>query len=177
MPPASGSSPAHPQGCRGCTGGPMDVGTHTRCELPPRHQHVTLVHKLPGTGSTLGCGLTAKFGVDCVREEGAATEVNKLDLSGGQVEDDVLGLDIPVQDTAAVAVPHSHQHLEENAPRQILGQEPPLSDEVKEVLRWLRTLQNEYEGVGQFKPIEELDDGTAAGAHLPEHGYLHGNNC
>jgi len=120
-----------------------------------------------------GCGLTVKFGVDGVLEEGAATEVDELELAGGQVDDDVLVLDVAVQDAAVVAVSHGLQHLTEKLPSQILGQELSFCDEVKEILRRLRTLQHQHVAVGQLVPVEELDDAAEPGAHLLQEHNLH----
>lgn len=46
-------------------------------------------------------------------EEGATGKAHQFCLSTGQVEEDVVRFDAPVQDLAAAAVPHSLQHVVE----------------------------------------------------------------
>lgn len=92
--------------------------------------------------------LTRHSCVERVLEDRAAPEVDELRLAGGQVNEDVLGLDVAVQDAAAGAVPHGLQHLAEQPPRHGLRQEPPLVQQVPEVLTALRTLHDQREAVG-----------------------------
>lgn len=56
-------------------------------------------------------GLTYKLCADL--EEGATGNVHQFCLSAGHVEEDVVRIDVPVQDLAAAAVPHSLQHMVE----------------------------------------------------------------
>ena len=103
-------------------------------------------------------GLTVKVGVDAVLQIGAGPEVNELEVEGLEVDQEVLILDVPVDDSLPVASNDSLHHLAEKVPCHLLLKHALLSDEVKEVLAWGGLLHHVDEGVLALVEVQQLDD-------------------
>lgn len=120
--------------------------------------------------------LTIEVRVDGVLEQRPRPEVDELELAAIEVDEDVLVLDVAVEHPAAVAVPHSLQHLPEEAAGQLLLQGPPFRDKVEEVLHRLGPLQDQDETVGPLEPVQEPNDAGEARAHLLQQDHFHGHS-
>ncbi|XP_032922146.1 zinc finger protein 282-like [Catharus ustulatus] len=77
-----------------------------------------------------------------------------------------------MEDSTAGAVSHGLQHLAEQLPRHLLGQEPLCPNEMLQVLTLLRVLQHHHDDVGELKPLQQLDDTREASGHLVQQHHL-----
>jgi len=89
--------------------------------------------------------------------EGAGAEVDQLEFARLEVNQEVLILDVPVDDSPPVAGENRLDHLPEEASGQLLLKNSFLSDEVEEVLSRGGPLHDEDEGVRPLKEVEEFD--------------------
>ena len=55
--------------------------------------------------------LTVKISIRLVLQEGSRPKVDQLEVAGGEVNDQVLILDVPVDNSLGVASQHSLQYL------------------------------------------------------------------
>ena len=126
--------------------------------------------------AALNALLTVKVCVGLAGDVGARAEVDELDLGDalGDVDEDVLVLDVAVDDAALVAGQHRPQHLPEEAARHRLLQPPLLRDEVEEVLAAGRPLQDQDVRVGPLVKVQQADHAGHA-RHLPQQADLQGD--
>ena len=90
-------------------------------------------------------GLTIKICVDAVLHVGAGSEVDQLQVQRPQVDEQVLVLDVPVDDSLAVAGDDGLDDLAEEVAGQLLLQLALLGDEIKQILARLRSLHDDDE--------------------------------
>ena len=118
--------------------------------------------------------LTVKVCVDLVVEFRPAAEVNELEPEGLGVDEDVLVLDVPVQDSPLVTSPHRLKRLLEEAPGRALVQADRVGDVVEEVLAVVDALHHQEEAVGHLEVVDQADDAGDVG-HLAHQGHLQGH--
>lgn len=119
--------------------------------------------------------LTIELGIGGVLEEGPRAEVDEFDLSGPQVHQQVLVLDVSVDDATGVAVSHGLQHLQEEAARRRLVQRAALRDVIKQVLPRLWTLHHHQPAVRTLPPVQQPHHATKRSAHLLQQHDLQRN--
>jgi len=98
-----------------------------------------------------------KVGEVLLLEECSGPEVNELELSSGEVHQQVLILDVPVHDALAVARQHRVHNLAEEIARQLLVQNPLLCDEVKQIFGVRRSLEDVDETVTALIKVNQLN--------------------
>ena len=98
-----------------------------------------------------------KVGEVLLLEECSRAEVDELELSGGEVHQQVLILDVSVHDALAVARQHCVHNLAEEITRQLLVQNPLFCDEVKKIFRVRRSLENVDETVTALIKVNQLN--------------------
>ena len=91
-------------------------------------------------------------------QEGAGAKVDKGQLAGLHVNQDVFILDVTVDDALAVAGEDGGGDLAEEVLGELLLDSSLLRDEVKQVLGVGRLLHDVDEGVGPLEEVEEPDD-------------------
>lgn len=118
--------------------------------------------------------LTIEVGVDAILEEGAGAEVDELERSRLEVDQDVLILDVAVDNAAFVHCLERLHDLGKEVAGELLRQSSLLGDVVKEILDWLRTLHDQDVRVILLIEIQHLDNSGHRGDLLQEadlHGY------
>lgn len=108
--------------------------------------------------SSRGLQLTVEVGVDGVLENCPRAKVNEFELPRAQVHQQVLVLDVPVHDAAAVAVAHRLQHLAEKAAGRVLVQGALFRDEVEQVLDELWPLHDDEPAVDALVIVQQFNN-------------------
>ena len=90
-------------------------------------------------------------------EKSSGPEVNELEFAGDEVHQDVLILDVPVDNSLAVASQHCRHYLTEEVSSNVFFQTFIVCDNVKQILAFIRSLEDEDEGIEFFKKLQELD--------------------
>lgn len=84
-------------------------------------------------------------------------KVDELNLGSRDIDENVLVLDVPVDDSPLMAGDDRLQHLLQEAPCHDLLKSSLLGDEVKEVLAAERALQDQDVGVGTLVKVEQAN--------------------
>ncbi len=102
--------------------------------------------------------LTIELSVDGVFEESSGPKVNQFELSGLEVHQDVLVLDVSVHNTHFVDLGHCADDLAEKVSGQRFWKGTLLRDVVEEVHDRIWTLHDDDERVWLLVEVQKLDD-------------------
>ena len=86
------------------------------------------------------------------------TKISQLSLHFGQINDDILRLDILMKHTISLALNCGVEDVSEKLTSFVFGQVITFADVVKQVRTLLRTLQDENEVVFVGEDIQQLND-------------------
>jgi len=98
-----------------------------------------------------------KVSVRFILDESPAAKVDQLQAQRLQVDQEVLVLDVPVDDSSPPASYHCLHNLAEEVSGELFLEDALLGDEVEEVLARLGTLHHDDEGVVPLKVVQEAD--------------------
>lgn len=102
--------------------------------------------------------LTFKFGVESILEISAWSKVDQLEIKCLEINQKILVLDIPMDDSFAMASQNCFNNLSEEVSGKLLFQYAFLSDKVKEVFTTGWLFHHVDEGVMSFVEVEKSDD-------------------
>ena len=115
--------------------------------------------QVPRTPDPLGRGVdpgALKLREVVILHEGPAPEVDEIQLSSFEIDEDVLILDVPVDDARGVAGEHRLDHLAEEVGRHLLLEAALLTDVVEHVFARVWSLHHNDIGVHSLKKVEDF---------------------
>ena len=115
--------------------------------------------QVPRTPDPLGRGVdpgALKLRVVIILHEGPAPEVDEIQLSSFEIDEDVLIFDVPVDDARGVAGEDCLDHLAEEVGRHLLVEAALLTDVVEHVFASLRPFHHNDIGIHSLEKVEDF---------------------
>ena len=136
-----------------------DVATDHVIEEDAQGPDSGLGAQVPRTPDPLGRGVdpgALKLREVVILHKGPAPEVNEIQFSSFEIDEDVLILDVSVDDPRGVAGEDSLHHLAEEVSSNLLIEAALLTDVVEHVFARVRSLHHNDIGVNSLKEVEDF---------------------